>query len=77
MLDAASHGALDSEFGSHKDDDVVAQILEKGTVQQHEVRSFDKIMISVNGMDADRQPFLQEHGRSGDKNITQGPIVSH
>lgn len=54
MLDGASKGALESEFGTHRDDDVMAQILEKGTVQQHE-----------------------EHGRSGDKNITQGPSVAH
>lgn len=37
MLDAASNGQLDSEFGTHKDVDVVAQILEKGTCQEHEV----------------------------------------
>ncbi|KAI9665319.1 MAG: hypothetical protein M1831_001756 [Alyxoria varia] len=36
VLDTASKGTLDTEFGTHKDDDVVTQILEKGTVQEHE-----------------------------------------
>ena len=35
--DAASNGALDSEFGTHKEEDVIKQILEKGTVQETEV----------------------------------------
>ncbi|CZT16187.1 related to RNA binding protein [Ramularia collo-cygni] len=32
ILGAASKGALESEFGSSKDDDVVKQILEKGNI---------------------------------------------
>jgi hypothetical protein len=38
ILDTASNGALESEFGTHKEDDVVKAILEKGTVQETEVR---------------------------------------
>ena len=37
MLDTASKGTLESEFGSSKDDDVIAQIMEKGDVQESEV----------------------------------------
>ena len=34
ILDGASNQQLDSEFGTHKEEDVVAQILEKGNVQE-------------------------------------------
>jgi ribosome maturation protein Sdo1 len=37
ILDGASNASLDNEFGTHKDDDVVAQILEKGEVIMTEV----------------------------------------
>ncbi|ORY15710.1 shwachman-Bodian-diamond syndrome protein [Clohesyomyces aquaticus] len=36
IYDEASNGALDSEFGTHKEDDVVKLILEKGVVQESE-----------------------------------------
>ncbi|KAI9803552.1 MAG: hypothetical protein M1825_001895 [Sarcosagium campestre] len=36
VLDAASHSTLENEFGTHRDDDVVTQILEKGTLQEVE-----------------------------------------
>ncbi|EKG18350.1 Ribosome maturation protein SBDS [Macrophomina phaseolina MS6] len=36
VLDAASNAALDNEFGSHNEDEVVKQILEKGEVQSSE-----------------------------------------
>lgn len=32
ILDAASNGSLESEFGTSKDDEVVKQILEKGNI---------------------------------------------
>ncbi|KAI9719296.1 MAG: hypothetical protein M1812_003626 [Candelaria pacifica] len=34
VLDTASHQTLDNEFGTHKDEDVVQQILEKGDLQE-------------------------------------------
>ena len=37
VLDTASKGTLDTEFGTTKEDDVIAQILEKGDVQESEV----------------------------------------
>ncbi|KAF2758620.1 shwachman-Bodian-diamond syndrome protein [Pseudovirgaria hyperparasitica] len=36
ILDTASNSALDNEFGTHKDDEVVKLILEKGTVLENE-----------------------------------------
>lgn len=36
--DEASNGALESEFGTHKEEEVIKLILEKGTVQESEVR---------------------------------------
>lgn len=37
MLDGASKGQLEAEFGTSKDDDVVAQIIEKGNIVESEV----------------------------------------
>ena len=37
VLDTASKGTLDTEFGTTNQDDVIAQILEKGDVQESEV----------------------------------------
>lgn len=37
IMDSASKGSLESEFGTHKEDDVIAQILEKGTIVESEV----------------------------------------
>jgi hypothetical protein len=37
-LDTASNASLENEFGTHKEDDVVKAIIEKGTVQDAEVR---------------------------------------
>ncbi|KAF2766168.1 shwachman-Bodian-diamond syndrome protein [Teratosphaeria nubilosa] len=36
ILDAASKGALEGEFGTSKDEEVVKQILEKGTIIETE-----------------------------------------
>jgi len=38
ILDAASNGSLESEFGTIKEEEVVKQILQKGTVQETEAR---------------------------------------
>ena len=37
MLDTASHQQLEGEFGTHNEDDVVKQIIEKGNVTESEV----------------------------------------
>jgi ribosome maturation protein Sdo1 len=36
-LNRASHGAMENEFGTSKDDEVMAVILEKGDVQEQKV----------------------------------------
>ena len=38
ILDAASNQTLEAEFGTSKEEDVVKQILEKGSVQEVDVR---------------------------------------
>lgn len=38
IMDGASKGQLEGEFGTHKEEDVVTQILEKGSVIESEVR---------------------------------------
>lgn len=37
ILDEASNQALDDEFGTHKEEEVVQAILEKGNAQETEV----------------------------------------
>merc|ERR1711939_477533 len=54
ILDGASKGQLEGEFGTSKDDDVFKQIIENGSIVESE-----------------------EHGRQGDKNISQGPRMGH
>ena len=36
-MDGASKAALDNEFGTHVDEDVIKQILEKGSAQESQV----------------------------------------
>ena len=36
-MDGASNGTLDNEFGTHKDEEVIKVILEKGSLQETEV----------------------------------------
>lgn len=38
FYDGASKADLENEFGTSNDDDVIKQILEKGTIQRSEVR---------------------------------------
>lgn len=38
-FDSASKSALENEFGTHNEDEVIKQILEKGTLQESEVSS--------------------------------------
>ena len=38
-MDGASHSTLDNEFGTHVDEEVIKQILEKGTLQETEVHN--------------------------------------
>lgn len=37
IMDGASNAQLDSEFGTHREEDVVAQILEKGDIVESDV----------------------------------------
>ena len=39
-MDTASKGTLETEFGTAKDDDVIAQIIEKGDIVETEVWFF-------------------------------------
>jgi len=39
-MDGASHATLENEFGTHVDEEVIKQILEKGTLQETEVHTY-------------------------------------
>ena len=71
-MDTASKAALDDEFGTHRDDDVVQQILEKGTVVEGEVSllSLRHVLIYAND-------FQQSKGRDGVRNDNQGDFIAH
>ncbi|OCL09814.1 putative RNA binding protein [Glonium stellatum] len=49
ILDGASNSMLENEFGTHKEEDVVQQILEKGTVQETESSERQGDRNIVNG----------------------------
>jgi len=36
-MNGASNSTLDNEFGTHKEEEVIVQILEKGTIQESKV----------------------------------------
>lgn len=65
--DEASQSVLDNEFGTHVDEEVIKQILEKGTVQESKVSPpslwFSKVnrypITNVCSLDA-RTPGNQE-----------------
>jgi ribosome maturation protein Sdo1 len=39
-MDSASKATLENEFGTTNDEEAIKQILEKGTLQESEVRNF-------------------------------------
>ncbi|OMP82556.1 SDO1-like protein [Diplodia seriata] len=56
ILDTASNAMLENEFGTHKEEDVVKQILEKGDTQSVEVRSLPFHPFLSSWKDAAEQP---------------------
>lgn len=48
-MDTASKATMEDEFGTSKDDDVVQQIIEKGTIIESEVRSFPYSLVHSVG----------------------------
>ena len=49
ILDAASNATLENEFGSHKEEDVAAIILEKGMLKETDVSSSCFAMLYGDG----------------------------
>ena len=72
ILDTASKGQLESEFGTSRDDDVIAQILEKGQITESEV---DRLFAQCGLIHTNAS--FQEQGRGGDRNISSGGSVAH
>ena len=63
VLDTASKGTLDTEFGTTKEDDVIAQILEKGDVQESEVHpdAGTEIANMTDRLPGQREGWRPEH----------------
>lgn len=74
ILDEASNAQLDTEFGTHKIEDVMEQIMNKGEVQETKVGRI--IGTSSQGSFAN-MAGLQGSGRQGQTNISNGPAVSN
>jgi hypothetical protein len=45
-MDGASKATLENEFGTTNDEEVIKQILEKGSLQESEVRNFPCLPLS-------------------------------
>lgn len=69
VLDAASNGSLESEFGTYNEDEVVKQILEKGELQQTVV-SIDWCPCSMQG----KQMLMFDH-RAANARVTRTPLM--
>lgn len=75
VQDAASKAQLESEFGTSKDEEVVKQILEKGTVIETAVRYNIDAPSSCEACANDA--MAQNSGRDGNKNDSKGGMVAH
>jgi Shwachman-Bodian-Diamond syndrome (SBDS) protein len=72
VMDSASKSTLENEFGTSNDEAVIAQILEKGAMQESEVsdhRRPNELFIRLTG--------VQNPERQGSKNDTMGGLVAH
>ena len=67
ILDGASKGALENEFGTSNDDECMIKILERGEYQATTVSylksSFGFVILTI----------IQNKENQGDKNIMSGP----
>ena len=72
-MDTASNSTLENEFGTHKDDECIAMILEKGQAQLTQVWIVE---WDVRSLDTD-YCFAQTHERGGDRNDTKGGRQAH
>lgn len=82
-MDGASKATLENEFGTHVDDEVIKQILEKGTIQETQVRSLYFITFSPpwypnHSIKQMLTTFsLQAGERQGSTNDSMGARVAH
>lgn len=76
-LDAAAKGALEAEFGSSKDEDVIIKILEKGNIIESEVRLGLLAHLHLRLNEHRLTHMSQNSGRDGVKNVSAGGTVAH
>jgi len=87
-MDTASKASLENEFGTHKEDDCIVQILEKGDMQHVSVRSSFFVHLSCRfrfqcektssalGLETN-DITTQASEKSGDRNDTKGARQAH
>ena len=84
--DGASNGILESEFGTSVDDEVIKQILEKGTLQESQVcfatllggAAFTHRRPRRNTLDSTCLPVApQMPQRNASRNDADGAMVAH
>jgi hypothetical protein len=72
-MDTASNSALENEFGTSKEEDVIKKILRGGSPQTKTVCPRHSLLHSTCNTEA----ALQNPERHGDRNLTDGPWVEH
>ena len=80
-MDTASKATLENEFGTTNDEEAIKQILEKGTLQESQVRIFPPIPLTIPIRPIDSNNMLtcpaQAAERQGNKNDSMGSRAAH
>ena len=82
ILNTASKGTLENEFGTSNEDEVIKQILQKGDVQTTQVRHDITRPTVVNHCQQSRAleqtlTWQQNSERQGDTNDSKGAMAGH
>lgn len=83
ILNTASKGTLENEFGTSNEDEVIKQILQKGDVQttqvRHDITLSDRaIQCCLQSSNIERVlTLLQNSERQGDTNDSKGAMAAH
>ena len=78
-MDGASKATLENEFGTTNDEEAIKQILEKGTLQESEVRISLPFHSPSNHQNISNTNYVPEQAaeRQGNKNDSMGSRAAH